>query len=266
MAGNKPEIIRDAVRPLIIYLILFISIREILYFAAGAAAARFSCDPVMETPAWYAALRTAVTGFSSACAAIPLLGDGRRQILTMRVRSLRAWITKRRDRRFLMGILPVGTICLCALLNLLLAGEGDPAAYPVPPAALPLEAAVYGILTPFIEELVYRGIVWYRLRKGFSVIRASLISSLLFGIAHGSLPQGTYAFLMGIVFSLSYELTRRFEVPFLLHSACNLAVLAAASAGWTGILRTPMWTTFFAVTAAAVFSYWGMRYLRSSRL
>ena len=265
MAGNKAEISRHAVRPLIIYLILFISIREILYVAAGAAALYFSYDPLSDDPSRYTVLTAAVTGFSCACAVLPLIKTGRRSVMTMRVKSVSAWIMKRRDRRFLMGILPVGTLCLSALLNILLSGKGIPATAYVQPAALPAEAAVYGILTPFVEELVYRGIVWYRLRKGFSAMQAALISSLLFGAAHGSLRQGAYAFLMGMVFSLSYERTRRFEVPFLLHSACNLAVLAADSAGWAKILRTPMWTAFFAVTAAAVFLYWGMR-VRGSHL
>ena len=264
MAGNKREIGWYAVRPLIIYLILFISIREILYGAAGAAASYFLFDPLSDDPPRYAVLTAAVTGFSCACAVLPLLKTGRRSVMTMRVKSVSAFITKRKDRRFLMGILPVGTLCLSALLNILLSGDGFPASAPVPPAALPVEAVVYGILTPFVEELVYRGIVWYRLRKGFSAMQAAVISSLLFGAAHGSLRQGAYAFLMGMVFSLSYELTRRFEVPFLLHSACNLAVLAAGSAGWAKILRSPMWSLFFAVTAAAVFSYWGMRYHGSS--
>ena len=115
-------------------------------------------------------------------------------------------------------------------------------------------------MTPFTEELVYRGIVWYRLRKSYPAIRAALLSSLLFGIAHADLRQGAYAFLMGMVFSLSYGLTCRFEVPFLLHALCNLAVLAASYAGWAGVLRSPMWITFFAVTAFAVFAYWLIRF------
>ena len=263
MTKNRTEAGWYAVRPLILYLLLFISIREILYWSIDTAAASVFHAQAMEDPSYYAFLGTAVTGFSSACAVLPLLKAGRRHILIMRVKSVSAWITKRKDRRFLMGILPAGTICLCALLNILLSGEGYPAPYPLPPAALPLEAAVYGILTPFVEELVYRGIVWYRFRKGFDALNAAVISSLLFGIAHAGLRQGTYAFLLGLVFAFTYELTRRFEVPFLLHSACNLAVLATNAAGWADLFRTPMWTIFFAVTAAAVFSYWGIRYHRS---
>ena len=260
MKRNRMEAGWYAVRPLLLYLILFITIRTVLMELIRAAAVSSAYDALPDYPVWYAAAETAVIGIASAGAAFPLMRTGRRAVMAMRARSLGAFIAKRRDSRFLMGILPIGTVCLSALLNLLLSESGPAASVTASYAALPLEAAVYGILTPFTEELVYRGIVWYRLRKSFPALQAALLSSLLFGIAHADLRQGTYAFVMGIVFSLSYELTRRFEVPFLLHALCNLAVLAAAYAGWGEVLRSPMWIVFFAVTASAVFAYWRIRF------
>lgn len=265
MKRNRMEAGWDAVRPLLIYLILFIAIRSVLMELLRTAAVHFSYDLLPDYPMWYTAAKTAVIGAASAGAALPLFREGKRAVMTLRARSMSAFIAKRRDSRFLMGILPIGTVCLSALLNLLLSDGGTAASITASYAALPLEAAVYGILTPFTEELVYRGIVWYRLRKAFPALQAALISSLLFGIAHADLRQGTYAFVMGIVFSLSYELTRRFEVPFLLHALCNLAVLAASYGGWGEVLGSPMWIAFFAVTAFAVFAYWGIRFDRAKR-
>ena len=263
MKRNRIEAGWHAVLPLLIYLILFITIRSVLMELTGKAAVIFSYDALPDYPVWYTAAQTAVIGIASAGAALPLLREGKRAVMTLRAGSMSAFIARRRDSRFLMGILPIGTVCLSALLNLLLSESGPAASVAASYAALPLEAAVYGILTPFTEELVYRGIVWYRLRKGFPALQAALLSSLLFGIAHADLRQGTYAFVMGIVFSLSYELTHRFEVPFLLHALCNLAVLAAAYAGWGEVLRSPMWIVFFAVTASAVFAYWRIRFERT---
>ena len=200
-----------------------------------------------------------ITGLSSAGAAVPILKEGRREVLITGNRSPRAWISRRRDSRLLLGILPVGTICLSAFLNLILARWAEGTTVNLSTAALPIGAAVYGILTPFIEELVFRGLLWHRLRRGYTPLESALLSSLLFGIAHENLPQGIYGFIMGMVFALSYELTRRFEVPFLLHCTCNLAVLAASSAGWGAVLSSPMWMIFFATGSAAVFGYWGFR-------
>ena len=264
MKRNRPEAVRYAVLPMLIYLILFCTLRAVLIEIMKNAAVAFSFDTDPYYPLWEKIAGTAVIGVSSACAVLPVMKDGRRHIMTMRARSMGAWITKRKDCRFLMGILPVGTVCLSALMNILLAGNGNPEAAYAPSAALPLEAAVYGILTPFVEELVFRGIVWYRLRTGFSSLQAALLSSFLFGIAHADLRQGLYAFVMGIVFALIYELTRRFEVPFLLHCTCNLAVLAASAAGWGKVLCSPTWILFFAVTAFIVLAYWGMRVYRKT--
>ena len=263
MKRNRMEACRYAVRPLLIYLILFVAVRSVLMELLRTAAVTFSYDALPDYPVWYTAAETAVIGISSACAALPLLKEGKSAVMTLRARRMSAFIARRKDSRFLMGILPIGTVCLSALMNLLLAGKGETAPVPVPYAELPLRAAVYGILTPFTEELVYRGVVWYRLRKEFPAVQAALLSSLLFGIAHADLRQGAYAFVMGMVFSLSYGLTYRFEVPFLLHALCNLAVLAASYAGWGEVLGSPMWTTFFAVTAFMVFAYWWIRYDRA---
>ena len=174
MKRNRIEAGWHAVLPLLIYLILFITIRSVLMELTGKAAVIFSYDALPDYPVWYTAAQTAVIGIASAGAALPLLREGKRAVMTLRAGSMSAFIARRRDSRFLMGILPIGTVCLSALLNLLLSESGPAASVTASYAALPLEAAVYGILTPFTEELVYRGIVWYRLRKSFPALQAAL--------------------------------------------------------------------------------------------
>ena len=263
MKRERPEYIWDAVRPFLIYNILFIAIRTVL----SGILEYILLNPAQETVSvsllWSEISQIAIIGITSVCAAIPLMGVGQRSIMIMRGRSEQAWITNRRDSRLLLSILPLGTLSLSVLLNLLLSESGASSEVPVSAAAIPAAAAVYGLLTPFIEELVYRGIVWYRLRKGFTPLQAALLSSLLFGVAHAQIRQGFYAFIMGTVFALSYEFTRRFEVPFLLHCTCNLTVLAASSAGYWELFRTPVWVVFFLTASLAVFVYWGMRIAQS---
>jgi hypothetical protein len=146
-----------------------------------------------------------------------------------------------------------------AFCNLFLGRWSREAAVSLSPYAVPLGAAVYGILTPFIEEIVFRGIVWHRLRRGFAPLASAFFSSLLFAAAHENIPQAIYGFIMGMIFALSYELTLRFEIPFLLHCKCNLCVLAASAAGWGRILSGPLWLVFFAVGSLAAFGYWAVR-------
>lgn len=253
-----------AVRPLMIYLILFLTIRSVLSHFLDTLLLDASEMSTVFALSGSGIAMMLIVSLSTAGAAIPLLKEGRREILLVRAGSGHAWIMKRRDRRFLMTILPLGTLSLCALLNLLLTGGNSAGQADLPAYAVPFGAAVYGVLTPFVEEMVYRGIVWHRLRKSFSPLEAAFISSLFFGIAHAGFRQGVYAFVMGMVFAMSLELTRRFEVPFLLHCVCNLAVLYASLAGWGEVLGSLMWIVFFAVSATAVFFFWIRRIIETN--
>ena len=157
MKRERPEYIWDAVRPFLIYNILFIAIRTVL----SGILEYILLDPAQETVSvsllWSEISQIAIIGITSVCAAIPLMGVGQRSIMIMRGRSEQAWITNRRDSRLLLSILPLGTLSLSVLLNLLLSESGASSEVPVSAAAIPAAAAVYGLLTPFIEELVYRG-------------------------------------------------------------------------------------------------------------
>lgn len=246
-----------AVRPVLVYLVLFITIRSILLRLMESFLLGTSADMAAYYAEWHDFMNILIIAVSSACAVIPEIREGQREILLLRKHRDSAWINKRKDAGELIGILPVGTLCLSMLLNIVLSGEET--SEPIRTVAVPMAAAVYGLLTPFIEEVLYRGILWHRLRRGFRPLTAAFLSALVFGAAHGEIRQGIYAFVMGAVFAMGYELTRQFEVPFLLHSSCNLLVLAASFFGWTEYLRSPAWILFMAICAAGTFFYWGKR-------
>ncbi len=258
MKRSRSESFFYAVKPFLIYLILFTAIRSALGMLAEHAVNTASDDLVLLYTEWKDAVDILSLGIAAVCAVIPVIKEGQRDILILRHRQDRSWISGRKDSSMLTFLLLIGTVSLCALINILLI-RTDGTGMPVNPACVPLAAAVYGLLTPFTEEVVCRGIMWYRLRCEFPSLPAALISSALFGASHGNWKQGIYGFIMGMVFSLAYELTRQFEVPFLLHCTCNLLVLASWSFGWTDVLKSPQWILFFAAAAAACFAYWAKR-------
>lgn len=53
-------------------------------------------------------------------------------------------------------------------------------------------------VAPVVEELVYRGFVMGVLRK-YGKVLAIVISSVLFGMMHGNIPQALFAFSVGLV-------------------------------------------------------------------
>lgn len=70
------------------------------------------------------------------------------------------------------------------------------------------------------EELIFRGIFYGSYRRK-NVIRAALMSGLLFGITHLNLNQFAYAFAIGVAFCLLYEASGSLVLPMTAHFAIN---------------------------------------------
>ena len=65
---------------------------------------------------------------------------------------------------------------------------------------VPIQLIYTLILAPVAEELIFRGVIFQVLRK-YGRVFAIVASALLFGIYHGNLPQGIFAFVIGILFA-----------------------------------------------------------------
>lgn len=81
---------------------------------------------------------------------------------------------------------------------------------------------LYGVVSPFVEEVVFRGFLYGRMRVYMPKVVAVLLSALLFGIYHGNIVQGIYGFCMGIVFTLVYEKYKNFYLAVIMHAITNL--------------------------------------------
>jgi len=104
---------------------------------------------------------------------------------------------------------------------------------------------LYGLLTPVAEEIVYRGLVYNRLRRYFDMPIPLIIAPLLFGIAHGNMVQLIYGFMMGFVICFIYERYGSFVYPVLFHIAANSAV-------YTVIKYEPLKNIFFTIPATII--------------
>lgn len=83
---------------------------------------------------------------------------------------------------------------------------------------------LFGFIAPVVEEMVFRGIIYSRLRKFFGLFKSIIVSTLLFGIFHGNFAQFIYASLMGIFMALFYEWAGCFGAPMLFHMGANIFV------------------------------------------
>lgn len=78
------------------------------------------------------------------------------------------------------------------------------------------------VAAPVSEELVFRWLIYQRLRDWTGIKTAVLISSVLFGIYHGNVLQFLYAAVMGCILSLTIEWTGSPIASLVLHMGANL--------------------------------------------
>lgn len=77
------------------------------------------------------------------------------------------------------------------------------------------------VVTPVLEEVVFRGLVYTRLTKGMRRGTAVLLSSIIFGIAHGNVIAFVYAGLFGVVLACLLERSGSIIPGILAHAAFN---------------------------------------------
>ena len=96
---------------------------------------------------------------------------------------------------------------------------------------LVLTAVKSVILAPLTEELIFRGITFYRGRIYFGFWPAAVVSSVLFAVYHMNLMQGVYAFLYGILLCLVYACFENLWATIAMHAAANLCSLLIQLSG-----------------------------------
>ncbi len=150
------------------------------------------------------------------------------------------------------------SICLSRGLNCLLGLSLLPRwfpAYEKVSAAIQREPFGIRLLTtvftaPLLEELLMRGIVYGRLKEITKNVKAALLgSALLFGLFHGNLVQGIYAFFLGILFAWLLEQYHTLWAPVFAHAGANAASLLQNLLSERGCL-TREWIPEALLTAA----------------
>lgn len=114
---------------------------------------------------------------------------------------------------------------------------------------------LYGLISPLAEEVVFRGVIYNRLRRLFGPMIGIVVSALFFGVFHGNLVQGVYGTVIGLLIAYVYERRSSFFWPVLFHAAANLAVYTVAhwQAMQTVLFTFPGCAILLAVSAVCVF-------------
>lgn len=95
---------------------------------------------------------------------------------------------------------------------------------------------ILGIISPVVEELLFRGLVFERLKVYYDVTIAAYIGSIIFAVAHFNLVQGLYGFVMGILFCFAYGKYKSITVPIVMHMAANITAVLMSSNPFSGFV------------------------------
>lgn len=85
-----------------------------------------------------------------------------------------------------------------------------------------LQVLGLGMIVPLLEELLYRGVVYQRLREFLKMRPAAVTAALLFALAHGNMIQFLYALPMALILHWLYEKSGNLLSPILFHMGANL--------------------------------------------
>lgn len=100
------------------------------------------------------------------------------------------------------------------------------------------------LITPCLEELLYRGIVYKRLRRIMPEWIAIISSSLIFGLMHFNLQQFLFATLLGIAFACMMRISGHLYIAIIGHVAANVISICRNNYGILRFTQQKVWWAY----------------------
>ncbi|MBR5741655.1 MAG: CPBP family intramembrane metalloprotease, partial [Firmicutes bacterium] len=107
---------------------------------------------------------------------------------------------------------------------------------------LALEIVTAAIVTPIVEEIIFRGIAMTRLTPAFGSVGAVIVSAVIFALAHGTPVAMIYTVVVGVLLAVIYDRYRSILPTIVFHMFFNL------TAYWIGYLGEAVLTAAFIVS------------------
>ena len=82
-----------------------------------------------------------------------------------------------------------------------------------------------GICGPILEELIFRGIVYNKLKTFNKPMTAIILTSVIFGIIHNNIINAIYAFGVSFILIYLYEKYKTLKAPILMHIFLNSTIV-----------------------------------------
>ncbi len=91
---------------------------------------------------------------------------------------------------------------------------------------VPVQAALYGIASPFVEEMLFRKLLFDLVNRYIPAKGAAVIVSVLFALWHADVLQMLYAFPAGMVLQYMRLRSGRMAEPVVCHAGANITAIA----------------------------------------
>lgn len=150
-----------------------------------------------------------------------------------------AWIgqgwQQSKGKRFLYGLTMLLAISSALAMNIIISllsveseryDSVEAIQYSVP---IWLGLILYGVISPIAEEVIFRGLIYNRMKHYFRLWVSVIVSAVMFAGFHANLTQILYGIVMGILITLCYEWIGSFGAPLLFHMTANVFVFLFAS-------------------------------------
>lgn len=123
-------------------------------------------------------------------------------------------------------------------------------------ASFPVMLVGLGMIVPAAEELMFRGVLYNRIKDLASQRMAWVLSSLLFGLYHGNLVQGIYGFLAGMLLVYVYEKFGSMWAPAITHMVLNITSVCVSKTGvFTWLFQDMMRVCVVTVAGGALLGF-----------
>lgn len=119
---------------------------------------------------------------------------------------------------------------------------------------MPIFIILISIVGPILEEFVFRKVFFGELYNAIKANRvvsfliASIVSSLVFALAHNDMKFIPMYFGMGMIFSLAYVFTKRIAVPIGIHMLQNGTVVFMQVFGGEALKKLKNMPTLFYIS------------------
>lgn len=80
---------------------------------------------------------------------------------------------------------------------------------------------IVGVVVPIFEEILFRGLIFNKLRSNMNIYLALILQAILFGIFHMNIIQGVYTFLLAIIIGLTFIWLKSIWAPIIIHVIFN---------------------------------------------